>query len=161
MYNALTLGSVYSIAFVTKYRWQPIQIVLIYFFCYFCSTRNSVVSGFVSVSAVISKYYDNSSMIRHVDRIGSWLWSFSSLKRQESLTISKRSINNGTCMSKHGFFIKEWIFPNTLSGEHQMHSSVLSMIGNTSNVISILSGYQAQQTSVLNDEIVMVSQGIK
>lgn len=71
MYNALTLGSVYSIAFVTKYRWQPIQIVLIYFFCYFCSTRNSVVSGFVSVSAVISKYYDNSSMIRHVDRIGS------------------------------------------------------------------------------------------
>lgn len=71
MYNALTLGSVYSIAFVTKYRWQPIQIVLIYFFCYFCSTRNSVVSSFVSVSAVISKYYDNSSMIRHVDRIGS------------------------------------------------------------------------------------------
>lgn len=44
-----------------------------------------------------------------------------------------------------------------------MQSSVLSMIGNTtcSNVISILSGYQAQQTSVLNDEIVMVSQGIK
>lgn len=41
-----------------------------------------------------------------------------------------------------------------------MHSSVLSMIGNTSNVISILSGYQAQQTSVLNDEV-MVSQGIK
>lgn len=37
-----------------------------------------------------------------------------------------------------------------------MHSSVLSMIGNTSNVISIL-----RQTSVLNDEIVMVSQGIK
>lgn len=42
-----------------------------------------------------------------------------------------------------------------------MQSSVLSMIGNTSNVISILSGYQAQQTSVLNDEIVMVSQGIR
>lgn len=39
--------------------------------------------------------------------------------------------------------------------------ALLSMIGNTSNVISILSGYQAQQTSVLNDEIVMVSQGIK
>lgn len=37
-----------------------------------------------------------------------------------------------------------------------MHSSVLSMIGNTSNVISIL-----RQTSVLNDEIVMVSQGIR
>lgn len=39
--------------------------------------------------------------------------------------------------------------------------ALLSMIGNTSNVISILSGYQAQQTSVLNDEIVMVSQGIR
>lgn len=39
--------------------------------------------------------------------------------------------------------------------------ALLSMIGNTSNVISILSGYQAQQTSVLNDETVMVSQGIK
>lgn len=158
MYNALTLGSVYSIAFVTKYRWQPIQIVLIYFFCYFCSTCNSVVSGFVSVSAVISKYYDNSSMIRHVDRIGSWLWGFSSLKRQESLIISKRSINSIVHVCPN---IKEWIFPNTLSGEHQMHSSVLSMVDNTSNVISILSGYQAQQTSVLNDETVMVSQGIK
>lgn len=42
-----------------------------------------------------------------------------------------------------------------------MPSSVLSMVDNTSNVISILSGYQAQQTSVLNDEIVMVSQGIR
>lgn len=152
MYNALTLGSVYSIAFVTKYRWQPIQIVLIYFFCYFCSTRNSVVSGFVSVSAVISKYYDNSSMIRHVDRIGSWLWGFSSLKRQESLIISKRNVqtwffHKGMNFSKHVI----WRAPDAL----------LSMIGNTSNVISILSGYQAQQTSVLNDEIVMVSQDIK
>lgn len=59
------------------------------------------------------------------------------------------------------FFHKGMNFPNTLSGEHQMQPSVLSMIGNTSNVISILSGYQAQQTSVLNDEIVMVSQGIR
>lgn len=61
-------------------------------------------------------------------------------------------------------YVQTWFFHKgmnfskhvTVSGEHQMHSSVLSMTGNTSNVISIL-----RQTSVLNDEIVMVSQGIK
>lgn len=60
-------------------------------------------------------------------------------------------------------YVQTWFFHKGMnfSIQHQMHSSVLSMIGNTSNVISILSGYQAQQTSVLNDEIVMVSQGIK
>lgn len=62
-------------------------------------------------------------------------------------------------MSKHGFFHKGINFSKHVIW--RAPDALLSMIGNTSNVISILSGYQAQQTSVLNDEIVMVSQGIR
>lgn len=62
-------------------------------------------------------------------------------------------------------YVQTWFFHKGMNlSKHviwRAPDALLSMIGNTSNVISILSGYQAQQTSVLNDEIVMVSQGIK
>lgn len=62
-------------------------------------------------------------------------------------------------------YVQKWFFHKGINfSKHviwRAPDALLSMIGNTSNVISILSGYQAQQTSVLNDEIVMVSQGIK
>lgn len=62
-------------------------------------------------------------------------------------------------------YIQTWFFHKGMNfSKHviwRAPDALLSMIGNTSNVISILSGYQAQQTSVLNDEIVMVSQGIR
>lgn len=62
-------------------------------------------------------------------------------------------------------YVQTWFFHKGMDfSKHviwRAPDALLSMIGNTSNVISILSGYQAQQTSVLNDEIVMVSQGIK
>lgn len=62
-------------------------------------------------------------------------------------------------------YVQAWFFHKGMNfSKHviwRAPDALLSMIGNTSNVISILSGYQAQQTSVLNDEIVMVSQGIK
>lgn len=62
-------------------------------------------------------------------------------------------------------YVQTWFFHKGINfSKHviwRAPDALLSMIGNTSNVISILSGYQAQQTSVLNDEIVMVSQGIK
>lgn len=62
-------------------------------------------------------------------------------------------------------YVQIWFFHKGMNfSKHviwRAPDALLSMIGNTSNVISILSGYQAQQTSVLNDEIVMVSQGIK
>lgn len=62
-------------------------------------------------------------------------------------------------------YVQTWFFHKGMNfSKHviwRAPDALLSMIGNTSNVISILSGYQAQQTSVLNDEIVMVSQDIK
>lgn len=62
-------------------------------------------------------------------------------------------------------YVQTWFFHKGMNfSKHviwRAPDALLSMIGNTSNVISILSGYQAQQTSVLNDEIVMVSQGIR
>lgn len=62
-------------------------------------------------------------------------------------------------------YVQTWFFHKGINFSKHVSwrapDALLSMIGNTSNVISILSGYQAQQTSVLNDEIVMVSQGIK
>lgn len=62
-------------------------------------------------------------------------------------------------------YVQTWFFHKGMNfSKHviwRAPDALLSMIGNTSNVISILCGYQAQQTSVLNDEIVMVSQGIK
>lgn len=61
-------------------------------------------------------------------------------------------------------YVQTWFFHKGMNfSKHviwRAPDALLSMIGNTSNVISILSGYQAQQTSVLNDEV-MVSQGIK
>lgn len=62
-------------------------------------------------------------------------------------------------------YVQTWFFHKGINfSKHviwRAPDALLSMIGKTSNVISILSGYQAQQTSVLNDEIVMVSQGIR
>lgn len=62
-------------------------------------------------------------------------------------------------------YVQTWFFHKGMNfSKHVIWSApdaLLSMVDNTSNVISILSGYQAQQTSVLNDETVMVSQGIK
>lgn len=62
-------------------------------------------------------------------------------------------------------YVQTWFFHKGMNfSKHviwRAPDALLSMIGNTSNVISILSEYQAQQTSVLKDEIVMVSQGIK
>lgn len=62
-------------------------------------------------------------------------------------------------------YVQTWFFHKGMNfSKHviwRAPDALLSMIGNTSNVISILSGYQAQQTSVLNDEIVMVSQGTR
>lgn len=62
-------------------------------------------------------------------------------------------------------YVQTWFFHKGMNfSKHviwRAPDALLSMIGNTNNVISILSGYQAQQTSVLNDEIVMVSQGIR
>lgn len=61
-------------------------------------------------------------------------------------------------------YVQTWFFHKGMNfSKHviwRAPDALLSMIGNTSNVISILSGYQAQQTSVLNDEV-MVSQGIR
>lgn len=57
-------------------------------------------------------------------------------------------------------YVQTWFFHKGMNfSKHviwRAPDALLSMIGNTSNVISIL-----RQTSVLNDEIVMVSQGIR